>query len=123
LAGAVQAWRFAFCVAGVGVDSEEEEEGAEDVFTLGDPGDGFDVQGVEGEERRDEGAGPEGARHSIEDQEEEDGVEEVEEEAGEVVSSRCKAVEPGIKHVGQPRQGMPIAGVAGAKGPSEARQA
>ena len=45
-----------FHVTGVGPESEEEEEGGEDVLTFGDPGNRFYVQRMPGEECGNEGA-------------------------------------------------------------------
>ncbi len=47
---------FEVCVARVGQECQEPEKGAENVLAFGDPGDGFDVERVPGEQGGDCGA-------------------------------------------------------------------
>ena len=75
---------------------------------------------MEGKEGGDEGAAPEGAGHSVEEQKEKERVGDVEAEAGEMMAGRAQAVELHIQHVGEPGQRVPVGRVAGGESPPEA---
>lgn len=64
-------------VAGVGEQRRHHHRPTHDVASLGDPGHRFDAQRVHGEERRREGARPEGPRHREQRREEQDDRERV----------------------------------------------
>jgi hypothetical protein len=63
-------------------DGEEAEEGAKDVFAFGNPGNGFNVDGVQGEEGGNKGAAPVRAGHLLEQAKEQQRVEGVEKKIG-----------------------------------------
>ena len=104
-------------IAGIGQEGEQKKEGAEDVLSFGDPGDGFDVEWMPGEEGGDKRAAPAGAGHVEQDEKEQRGICGMEEEAGEVVSAGGGAVELPIEGMGEPGEGVPIAGVERAERP------
>src|ERR1039458_1414439 len=89
-------------IARVSPDREQAEEGAENVLAFGDPGDGFDVERVPGEEGGDEGAAPEGAGHAVQDGEKQKGIGEVKEEVGGMMAGGIEWEQLAIEHVGQP---------------------
>ena len=74
------------CPADPGESGEEVEEEGEGVFAFGDPGDGFDVDGVEGEEGGGEEGDAVGEAEGAEESPEEQGAEEVEGDVGDVVA-------------------------------------
>jgi hypothetical protein len=104
-------------------DGEESEAGAKDIFAFGNPGNGFNVDGVQSEEGGNKGAAPVRAGHLLEQAKEQQRVEGVEKKIGGMVSGGVEAVELAIEHVGEPGQRMPVAGVAGGKSPTPALQA
>jgi len=53
----------------VGPEAKEEKERAEEILAFGNPGDGFDMQGVPGEQGGNKGAAPESSGHATEQQE------------------------------------------------------
>ena len=55
-----------------------------------------------------------------EQEEKQDRVRDVEQQAGEVMPTRVKSEELGVQHVGEPRQRMPVARKAGLEGPGDA---
>ncbi len=107
-------------VGGVGPEREQEEAAAHDVLAFGDPDDGFDAERMPGKERGGEDGGPIGAGEAAENEEDEDGVERVPEDARQVMSESDLVVELPIEHVGEPGERMPVIGVAG-EGPDDAR--
>jgi len=85
------------------IEGGEEEDAAETVFSLGDPGDGFDAGGMDGE---DEGAEPgaelsAGEFEAMEDEVDEAGGDHVEDEVVEVVGEATEEAvgAPGAKSV------------------------
>ena len=107
-------------VGDIAPEREETEEGAKHVLPLRDPGDGLDTQRVEGEQRGHQGAAPERARHGAEDEEEQESVDDVEAQAGEVVPPRVHPVELRVGHEREPRERHPVPEVAGGEGPRDA---
>ena len=93
-----------------GGGGEEPESGAEEIFAFGDPGDGFDIDGVDGEEEGDGETGPGIAGEALPDEEDEEGVEGVEDEIGEMMEGGVGAEEGDIEHVGEPGEGDPLGG-------------
>ena len=77
----------AFGVTGVGEHCQQPEKGAEHVLALGDPGDGLDVQGVQGEEGGDKCARPAALSHSLEENEQQNGVRNVPEDVDQMVGA------------------------------------
>src|SRR5439155_9347171 len=86
---------------------QEPKECAEDVFSLGDPGDRFHVQRMPGEEPRDTGAAPLRASQPPQYEKEEQSVGDVQQHAGEVMARRMQVKELAIGHVRKPGQRMP----------------
>src|ERR1035441_10058857 len=113
---------FRLHVADVSSEREEAEEGAEDVFAFADPGDRFDVQRMQSKESGDKGAAPKSAGHLPEEQEDQDNIGDVKNQVGQVHLAGAAAEELVIEHVGNPSEGMPVAGVAGGERPAECRQ-
>ena len=97
-------------VGGISGEGEEPESGAEEIFAFGDPGDGFDIDGVDGEEEGDGEAGPGIAGEALPDEEDEEGVDGVEGEIGEMRVGGIGAEEGDIEHVGEPGEGDPLGG-------------
>ena len=104
-------------VAAISPEGEDEEEAAEDVLAFGNPGDGFDVERVPGEEGGDHGAAPLRAGQLPKDEKEQDGIGGVNKEIGAVMGAGIETVEGAVCGVGKPGEGMPVAGVAGGEGP------
>src|ERR1043166_6294695 len=74
---------------------------------------------MQGEEGRDQGAAPQRAGHSLQREEEEQGVGGVEAEVRQMVSTGAQAEDFNVQHVGKPGQGMPVAAGTGAKSPQD----
>jgi hypothetical protein len=111
------------CVSDVGQQREKCEEGTEHVFALGDPGYGFDVERMDGEQGSDKSAGPEPFRSLIKHEKQEAGVTKVNEEAGEVVVASIQAERFDVEHMGKPSQRVPIAEVRSLECPSNVLRA
>src|SRR6266478_815736 len=110
--------------------SQDVEEAGENVAALGRPGDGFDTQGMDGEDERGEGGAPaegdggggRGQGHLEQAEGEEVEGERgggVEEEAGEVVAGGVQAPEAIVEADGEPGQGHVVARVEGGEHPAE----
>ena len=106
-------------VTDVGQQRQHEEQAAEDVLPLGHPGHRFRPQRMDGEDGRHEGAGPEIAGHPPEGEEEQNRGGGVQQQIGGVVSAGVRSVELVVQNVGEPRQRMPVAGMAGCEGPAD----
>ena len=106
-------------IAPVSPDGEKEEESAQQVLALGDPGDGLDVERVPAKQGGHTEATPEGAREPVEDEEEQQGVDEVEEQIREVMPDRIEPEELNIEHVGKPGEGMPVGSITAGEGPGD----
>ena len=109
-----------FCVPGVAQERQQGEEGAEDILAFGDPGDGFHVEGVPGEQRGDERAGPQRGSQPEQQEKEQGRIGGVEEDADKVVRPGVEPKERAVSHVGDPGQRMPVARVPGGQRPAEA---
>jgi hypothetical protein len=103
----------------VGEKGEHPEHTAQRVLALGGPGDGFDVQGVDREDRRDEGARPRRAGELEEGEVEEHGGERVKRDVHEVVARGLESEEGVIDLEGDPRQRDPVRLIGLRKGPDE----
>ena len=107
-------------VAEIGVKREKKEERAEDVFALGDPGDGFDAERVEREEGGDEQAAPVGAGEAAQPCEEQKRTGDVEEDVDEMRAGGARAEEGVVELVREPRDRVPVARVTGGERPADA---
>lgn len=88
-------------------DGGEGEEGGEGVLALGDPGNGFDAEGVECPEGGGEEGQPGAADGGEEDEPEEDGVGGVEEDVGQVEApgmGGCGVEKEGVEEIGNPEE-------------------
>ncbi len=99
--------------------AKEKKEGAEDVLALGDPGNGFHVQRMEGEERGDEKTGADAASNPCEDKKQHGGVQSVDEDAYEMMTGRIQGEKLIVEGVGKPRDWVPIGGGGCGEGPSD----
>ena len=95
----------------------DREEGAERVFSLGDPGDGVCTQGVQGKEERHDEAPPPGMREAIQRQEQQDRAATVKDEVEEMMAAGVEAPEVDVQHVGEPREWVPQGRVGCHEGP------
>ena len=95
-------------VTGVGQQRQAEEERAQHILALGDPGHRFDVQRMHHEEQGRPGARPERPRGRAQPPEQQDRVGEVQQQVRQVVTPGVQAVELGIEHQGEPRQRVPV---------------
>lgn len=88
--------------------SGKDKEGAEQVGAAGYPGSGFDVAGVDGEEEgRDKAIFDTGGK-SVEEKEDEDGIEGVDKDIGEVVAGGSEMVEGVIEIEREEGEGSPV---------------
>src|ERR1039458_3831842 len=111
-------WTLDFNVPGIRPNRQQEEERAEDVLALGSPSHRFDVQRMQGKQCRHQGTSPQRAGHAPQQQEEHKGISDVKAHTHQVGSSGLEAEELTVQHMGKPGQRMPVAGVAGLKGPN-----
>ena len=109
-------------VARVRPQRQEKERCAEQVLAFGDPGDGIDLEGVEGEGSGEEGAFPKGAGEPAEREEYQAAIQGVDEQVDEVMAGGAESEQLAINHVGHPGQRMPVGVVAvqTAEGPRDA---
>ena len=98
---------------------EHPEESGENVLSLGHPGNRLHVKWVQGEESGDKGALPEGFRHAVKDEKEQERAGEVEQKIGEMMPSGLQPEELHVYHVGDPGQGVPVRGLAGRECPGD----
>jgi len=71
---------------------------------------------VKREEGRHKGAGPQITRHHPENRKQEKGVENMKKQTGQVVRTRMQTEQVAVRHVGKPRQGMPVVSLRGGEG-------
>ena len=109
-------------IAAVGQEGEHEEQRAEDVLAFRDPGDRFNVQGMQPEQRSHQGASPEGPRHQPQRDEQQDRVGRVQCDVDRMVPARpvLDAEEVAVEHVGKHRHRMPVAHCNGSEGIDQA---
>ena len=100
-------------VLDVSPQCQHEEQPAEQAFPLGEPGDRFDVQRMNGEDRGHEGAWPKPAGHAPENKEEKDRRSAVQQDVGEMVAVGLQTIELVIGQVGDPGDRCPLAAVRG----------
>ena len=103
----------------IGEKGQHEEQAAQDVLALGDPGHGLDPQGMKREKRGDKPAAPPGAGHAGQHPEQQGCVCGVEENVGSMESGRCRALEFGVEHVGNPENRQPPLFVNGSECPAD----
>jgi hypothetical protein len=72
----------------------------------------------DGEDRRDEGAAPEAARHLPQEQKQEDGGCGVPQDVDQVMSARAKPEELAVEHVGKSGERNPVASLSVREGPA-----
>ena len=103
---------FGLRVARVRPQRQQKERCAEQVLAFGDPGDGVDLEGVEGEDSGEQSALPNGAGEPAEGEEDEQAVEGVDQQIDEVMAGGAESEQLAINHVGHPGQRMPVGVVA-----------
>ena len=91
-----------FNVPTVRRESQQEEKHAEDTFALGDPSDGFDVERVKGEKGSNEKTAPGTAGKPLQNEEEENHIAGMEQDAGGVMAGGIEVEELAIQGVGEP---------------------
>ena len=101
-----------FRIADIGAEREQEEERAEHILALRNPGDRLDMQGMQREQRRHHEAAPEGTRHPPQQQEQQQRIGDMKPHTYQVLCPRLVAEELKVQHVGDPGQRMPVTGVA-----------
>ena len=109
-----------FCVSSVCAERQYPERATEQIFPLGDPRDRFNAQWVNGENRRHESARAGPARHANENEEEQCGIERMQDQVRRMMAGRVRPVALNIQHVRQPRQRVPIRRVKRGEGPANA---
>ena len=87
---------------------EQEEHHAEQVLALGDPGDGFNVDGVESEKRGDHRATSDGAGSSPQYPKQQYYVDDVQQEIGLMMAAGVEAEHPAVQRVREPGERVPI---------------
>ena len=105
----------------VAEDGEEGEEGGEGVLAFGNPGDGFDAEGMAGPEEGEEDGGKGRGAAAAEDEVEEYGIQGMEEHVAEVEGPRIAGAgtENGdVEHPENPQEGGIHGGIAMESGES-----
>ena len=72
---------------------------------------------MQGEQGRHEGAGPERSRRPVQEEEQQQRVDQVKKQIGQVVAPGLHPVKLTVQHVGQPGQGVPVGRVEGGETP------
>ena len=111
-------------VGRVGPQGQEEEQAAEHVFPLGDPGHRLGPQGMQPEEDGHQQARPQGGSHPPQGHEEHEHVDGVDEDAREVVApgmllKAFRAEDLAVEHVREPGQRMPVVVFQAREGPGD----
>jgi len=107
-------------VARVREQREEEKKSAQHILALGDPCDRFDVRGMPREQRRDRRAPPRPARHTQQREKQQHGIRRVQQDVNEMLRAGTRAEQLPVEHVREPRERMPVRGVAAAERPRDA---
>ena len=112
-------------IAEIGPQREHEEQSAQHVAPLGEPGHRFDPLRMDGEQRGHEGAGPKLAGHLPPDQKQCDRRGGVQQQIGQMVPPGVQPEHLAIEHVRNHRQRIPLAHRAAGQRPlqSVGRQA
>ena len=106
-------------VRGVGQQGRRPEKGAQHVFAFGDPGDRLDVHGMGGEQGSHDCARPSRTGQRDEQHEQQQAVQDVEREVGQMVRAGLEAEELDVRHVRDPREGVPVAFLSRPEGPGD----
>ena len=101
---------------------QQAEKHAEGVLALRNPDHGLHAQGVDRKERRGKQAGQQGAGQPAQDEKEQRGGTGMQQDAGQVVAGGVEPEQGDIGQVRDPRQGVPVGGVAGCKSPADVRR-
>ena len=86
-------------VVGIGPERQHPEERTQDIFSLGDPGDALDVQGVNGEQESYHAAPPASASHATEHNKQHQRAKSVESYVRQVVPTAVETEELTVQHV------------------------
>ena len=89
-------------VADVRPHRQQAEHRAEQVPAFGDPGDGLDVQGVQGKDRGGESGGPAAPRRRLQHAEQQYRADRVQQRAVEVMPGRAEPEQLDVEHVRDP---------------------
>ena len=103
--------------ARIGEQGQEAQERAQQLLALGHPGHGFDAGRMDREERRHQRAGPERAGQGPQGQEQHRRVGRVQDQVRQVVAPGLGAPQRHVRHVAEPRQRVPVGGVAARERP------
>ena len=106
--------------AGIGAQSEHEEEPAEHILALSDPGHTFDTEGMKGKKCRHERATPKEAGHVAQHQKQQHARGGMQQHVGQVMPARPKSEELAVQHVGKRGERHPNAHLGVRKGPDDA---
>ena len=98
---------------------QEPKEGGEDILTLGDPSHRLDVQRVDSEQRRNEGAPPLRARCTTQQGEEQHCVCGVQPDIYQMMGNGIDTEQLDVQHVGEPRKREPIVAPERREGPAD----
>ena len=112
--------RLLLRVARVGQQRQQREKGAQHVFALGNPGDGFHMQRMPGKQRGDERAGPQRPGQLEQQQQQQHGIRRVKQDIDTMLCPGVQSEQLAIQHVRKPRDRMPVAGVSGGESPLDA---
>ena len=110
-------------VALVGQEREHPAQAGEHVLPLRHPGYGLDVKRMDGKERGNERRRAERARHARQRREQRQRAARVDDDVGPVVTGRVEAEQLAVQHVRDPRERMPVGGVAGRHRPADVLEA
>ncbi len=109
-------------IPAVGAQCQQEEQRTEHVFALGNPGHRLNIDGMEREQRRHHQAAPLEARGPPQHQEENEGVQGVQQHVHQVRPGRIKVKELAIQLVRHPGDRMPVRGHRGLHCPFDGGQ-
>src|SRR6266566_4901754 len=109
-----------FDVTRIGPQGQHRKERAEQVLAFSYPSDGLNAERVQPKKRCYEQAPPEDAGQSPENYKDQDCSDCVKQHACQVMSPTFRPKELAVCHVREPGKRMPVTGVIGGQGPSEA---
>ena len=98
-----------FYVMAISQERQQPEQRAQYILAFGHPGHRFHMQGMQSKHRGHKKTSPHGSRHSCQNQEDQNRVDRMEQQARKVMSPGVQTEPLTIQHVGQPGQWMPIA--------------
>ncbi len=105
----------------ISVESQEAEENAQHIFAFRDKGYRLDMNRMDGKQGRHQGTPQWVAGHRDKQAEQQQHIEDVQDNIGEVKAARIRAVQAGVRHQRKPGQRKPIA--VEERGPSPAHAA